>query len=224
VSTTLFETRALCKVYRTSSQFETRALDNVTLDIERGTLTAVSGPSGSGKTTLLALLGVLDRPSSGQIVFDGKELTKCSDVAMGRVRRRMGFVFQDFSLIPNLTALENITYALIPRRIPPRERHERARVQLARLGVETKLHMRASELSGGEQQRVAIARALACEPEVILADEPTSNLDEDTARLAVMAFREMHNIGKTVVFTTHDPRMIELATCTFKLVGGRLVR
>jgi putative ABC transport system ATP-binding protein len=218
------ETRALCKCYRVSARSQVRALDDVTLAIEQGSLTVVTGPSGSGKTTLLALLGALERPTSGQVVFDGKELADCSDVELARLRRRMGFVFQDFSLIPNLTALENITYALIPRRVPPSERLQRARALLARFGIETKLPVRARDLSGGEQQRVAIARALAGHPDVVLADEPTSNLDVETTGLLLSALRELQREGKTVVVASHDPRVIELATCTHELVGGRLVR
>jgi putative ABC transport system ATP-binding protein len=171
----LFETRGLCKYYRDGSRSEVRALEEVSLGIEQGSLTVVSGPSGSGKTTLLVLLGALERPTQGHVCFDSKDLADCSDVALTRARRRMGFVFQDFALIPNLTAEENITYPLIPRGVPRTEQRRRARAALARLGMEDKLTVRARSLSGGEQQRVAIARALAGEPEVILADEPTSN-------------------------------------------------
>jgi putative ABC transport system ATP-binding protein len=199
-----------------------RALDGVSLGIERGCLAVVSGPSGSGKTTLLALLGALERPTRGQVLFEGKELGDCSDVELARVRRRAGFVFQDFSLIPNLTAAENIAYPLIPRGVPRAERYRRAREWLARLGMEGKLGARARELSGGEQQRVAIARALSGQPEVLLADEPTSNLDPATAGELLAALREAHAAGKTVVLSSHDPRVIALATQVYELEGGRL--
>ncbi|HZV03531.1 MAG TPA: ABC transporter ATP-binding protein [Gemmataceae bacterium] len=218
----LFETRDLCKYYRDGSRSEVRALDEVTLGIERGSLTVVSGPSGSGKTTLLVLLGALERPTRGHVIFDGRDLADCSDVALTRARRRMGFVFQDFALIPNLTAEENITYPLIPRGVPRSEQRRRARAALTRLGMEDKLTVRARRLSGGEQQRVAIARALAGEPEVILADEPTSNLDAEASRTLLATFRDLHAEGRTVVLSTHDPAAIGLATRVYELRGGRL--
>jgi putative ABC transport system ATP-binding protein len=218
----LFETRGLCRYYRDGSRSEVRALDEVSLGIERGSLTVVAGPSGSGKTTLLVLLGALERPTRGHVFFEGKELTDCSDVALTRARRRMGFVFQDFALIPNLTAAENITYPLIPRGVPRAEQRRRARVALARLGMEDKLTVRARSLSGGEQQRVAIARALAGEPEVILADEPTSNLDAEASRALLSILQESHAEGRTVVLSSHDPAAIGLATRVYELKGGRL--
>jgi putative ABC transport system ATP-binding protein len=194
-----------------------RALDGVSLGIEHGSLTLVSGPSGSGKTTLLALLGALERPTRGQVLFEGKDLGECSDAELARVRRRFGFIFQDFALIPNLSALENITYPLIPRGVPAAERCLRARELLARFGMEGRLASRAGALSGGEQQRVAIARALAGGPEVVLADEPTSNLDAETSELLFELFRELHTQGKTVIVASHDPRVVGLATCVHEL-------
>jgi putative ABC transport system ATP-binding protein len=218
----LFETRALCKYYRARTRAEVRALDDVSLGVERGSLTVVTGPSGSGKTTLLALLGALERATRGQVLFEGKSLAGCSDVELTRVRRRVGFVFQDFSLIPNLTAAENITYPLIPRGVARAERQRRARELLARLGMEGKLSAPARDLSGGERQRVAVARALAGEPEALLADEPTSNLDPETSAALLTAIREMHAAGKTVVLASHDPGVIALASRVCELQGGRL--
>jgi putative ABC transport system ATP-binding protein len=218
----LFETRALCKYYRNGSRSEVRALDDVSLGIERGSLTVVTGPSGSGKTTLLALLGALERPTRGEVFFDARSLTDCSDVALARARRRMGFVFQDFALIPNLTAEENITYPLIPRGVPRAERRRRAGAMLARFSMEDKRAVRARGLSGGEQQRVAIARALADRPEVVLADEPTSNLDAEASQALLAIFRELHAEGKTVVLSSHDPAAIALATQVYQLQKGRL--
>jgi putative ABC transport system ATP-binding protein len=218
----LFETRALCKYYRNGSRSEVRALDEVSLGIERGSLTVVTGPSGSGKTTLLALLGALERPTRGEVFFDARNLTDCSDVALARARRRMGFAFQDFALIPNLTAEENITYPLIPRGVPRAERRRRARTVLARFGMEDKWSVRVRGLSGGEQQRVAIARSLAGRPEAVLADEPTSNLDAEASQALLAVFRELHAEGKTVVLSSHDPAVIALATQVYRLQGGRL--
>jgi putative ABC transport system ATP-binding protein len=220
----LFETRCLCKYYRNDSRSEVRALDEVSLSIERGSVTVLTGPSGSGKTTLLALLGALERPTRGHIFFDTKDLSDCSDVALARARRRMGFVFQDFALIANLTAEDNIVYPLIPRGVPRAEGRRRARAALVRLGMEDKLAVRARELSGGEQQRVAIARALAGEPEAILADEPTSNLDAEAAQTLLAIFKELHAEGKTIVLSSHDPAVIALATRVYHLQRGRLRR
>ena len=218
----LFRTESLCKFYRAGGRGEVRALDGVSLEIARGSLTVVTGPSGSGKTTLLALLGALERATRGRVLFDGGDLGECSDVALARVRRRMGFIFQDFSLIPKLTAGENITYPLIPRGVPRAERASRARELLARFGMADKLAVRAGDLSGGEQQRVAAARALAGRPEVVLADEPTSNLDPGAAVALLAALREMHAEGKTVVLSSHDPAVLPLATYVLELEAGQL--
>jgi ABC-type lipoprotein export system ATPase subunit len=218
----LYETRTLCKYYRAGSRAEVRALDDVSLGVERGGFTVVVGPSGSGKTTLLALLGALERPTRGAVLFEGRDLAACSDVELARVRRRLGFIFQDFALIPNLSVIENITYPLIPRGVAAGERLRRARELLSRFGLEAKLAVRARELSGGEQQRVAIARALAGGPEVVFADEPTSNLDPESGRLLLGVFQELHAQGKTVILSSHDPQMVPLATCVLELEGGRL--
>ena len=218
----LFETRGLCKYYHAGARDEVRALDGIFLGVERGSLTVIAGPSGSGKTTLLALLGALDRPTRGTILFDGKELSGCSDVELTRARRRMGFVFQDFSLIANLTAEENITYPLIPRGVVQAERQRRAHELLAHLGIESKRAALARELSGGEQQRVAIARALAGQPEVLLADEPTSNLDAETGGILLAELQRLHTEGKTLVLSSHDPRVVALATHVVELRAGKL--
>ena len=218
----LFEARALGKVYRAGSLAEVRALDGVCLGLERGSFTVLTGASGSGKTTLLALLGGLDRPTGGQVFFEGKDLGNCSDVELARVRRRLGFVFQDFGLIPNLSAEDNITYPLIPRGVARAERRRRAAEWLSRFGMGGRLAARAGELSGGEQQRVAIARALAGQPEAVLADEPTSNLDPETGRVLLAVLQEEHAGGKTVILSSHDPRVFALATRTVELEGGQL--
>jgi putative ABC transport system ATP-binding protein len=218
----LFETRALCKYYRAGTKAEVRALDDVSLTIERGSLTVVTGASGSGKTTLLALLGGLERATRGEVYFDGKSLADCSGNELARLRRRVGFVFQDFALIPNLSVAENITYPLIPRGIPRADRHRRARELLARLGIEDKFASPARDLSGGERQRAGVARALAGDPEALLADEPTSNLDPATADAMLALIQERHAAGTTVVLSSHDPRVIAVATRRYDLAAGRL--
>jgi putative ABC transport system ATP-binding protein len=217
-----FEARGLCKRYRLPGGEEARAIDDLSLLIENASFTVLTGPSGSGKTTLLALLGGLERPTSGQALFHEKDLARCSDHELTRVRRRLGLIFQDASLIPDLSAIDNITYPLLPRGVPRRERQERAMSWLARLDLEGRAHARARTLSGGEQQRVGFARALAGDPEAILADEPTSSLDADTASVLLVALREVRDQGKTVVVATHDPQVTQLATHTFALKGGRL--
>jgi putative ABC transport system ATP-binding protein len=218
----LLEARQVCKSFREGSAAEVRALQEVCLSIAPGSFAVLTGPSGSGKTTLLALLGALERPSRGQVLFAGRDLSRCADVELARVRRRLGFIFQNFALLPNLPAWENITYPLIPRGVSRAQRYERARALLARFGMPDKLTMRPNELSGGEQQRVAVARALAGQPEVLLADEPTSNLDRGMSQVLVSVFQQLHNEGKTLVVSSHDPQVISLATQVYELEAGRL--
>ena len=223
-ATVLFETRGLCKEYRPRTSQVVRALDGVSLTIPRGSFAVLAGPSGSGKTTLLALLGGLDRPSRGEVLFEGHDLARLSDVALARLRRRFGFVFQDFALIAGLPVWENVTYPLIPRGVPRSRRRDIARTTLAPLGLASKEHARPGELSGGEQQRVAFARALAGQPEVLLADEPTSNLDADTGRQVCDVLRNVHAAGATVIVASHDPAVVALATRDYELRQGKLIQ
>jgi putative ABC transport system ATP-binding protein len=218
------DVQQVCRYFRGAADGEVRALDDVTLTIESASFQTLVGPSGSGKSTLLAILGALDHPTSGKVVFDGRDLSGCSHVALARVRRRVGFVFQNFSLVRGLPNWENVTYPLIPRGVRRAERFEIARRLMDRLGMADKLARRPEELSGGEQQRVAVARALAADPGVILADEPTSNLDSRTAGELLALFRELHAAGKTIVVATHDPTITQLATDVVELGAGRLVR
>lgn len=216
----LFCARNLVKVYRAAPGVVVRALDGVNLDVRRGSLTLVRGPSGSGKTTLLALLGALERPSAGSVVFDGLELTACSGAELTRVRRRLGFVFQEGALLPDLSALENVTYPLIPRGVPRAERRQRAFALLDRLGVGSRALTRARALSGGERQRVALARALAGQPEAVLADEPTAGLDESAAAEVFALFRERHAAGTTIILAAHEAAARTLATDVYELASG----
>jgi len=217
-----FETRALCKYYRRGSRSEVRALHDFTLAVPQGSFTVVCGPSGCGKTTLLALLGALERPTSGQVLFQEQDLANCSDFALARLRQRMGFIFQDHALLPKLSVWENITYPLIPRGISRAERYDRAIRLLDRFGMAGKESARPGDLSGGEQQRVAVARALAGQPEVVLADEPTSNLDDSTGAAVIALLQQAHAEGKTLVVSTHDSRLMALATRVYTLEAGRL--
>jgi putative ABC transport system ATP-binding protein len=217
-----FQARHLCKYYRPGPKSLVRALDDVSFDIASGSFVLLTGASGSGKTTLLALLGALERPTRGQVLLDDRDLSNLSGIELARVRRRFGFVFQNFSLIPGLPVWENITYPLIPRGVPSRRRLEIARALLGDLGLEDRLSTRPKELSGGEQQRVAFARALAGGPEVLLADEPTSNLDPDSAKTLLKLLQNAHAAGATVILASHDPQARSLATQVFELEAGRL--
>jgi putative ABC transport system ATP-binding protein len=218
----LFQTCGLCKHFRQGSHSLVRALHDVTLSIVSGSFVLLTGPSGSGKTTLLALLGALERPTSGHVLIDGNDLTELSGMELARVRRRLGFVFQNFSLIGGLPVWENITYPLIPRGVSSHCRLEIAKTLLDDLGLSDRLESRPGELSGGEQQRVAFARALAGKPEVLLADEPTSNLDPEAAQSLLEQLRKSHAAGMTVILAGHDPRAVPMATQVYELEAGRL--
>jgi putative ABC transport system ATP-binding protein len=203
---------------------QVRALDGIDLTIGEGELVAITGPSGSGKTTLLQLLGALDRPTEGRVRFEERDLAALGDGELADVRlRALGFVFQAFNLIPTLTALQNVEAPMAAAGVPGAERRATARRLLAAVGLEARLHHLPSQLSGGEQQRVAIARALVNEPRVLLADEPTGNLDsatgeEITALLADLA----EDRGITVVLVTHDPVVAARAGRVVRLRDGRV--
>jgi putative ABC transport system ATP-binding protein len=218
----LFETRDVARVYRRGSARELSALAGVSLVVEEHTCCALTGPSGSGKSTLLALLGAMERPTSGEVLFRGQSMAGFSDVGLARVRRRFGFVFQGFSLLPRLPVWENVTYPLVPRGIGPTRRLRIAGELLGPMELADRIHDRAGTLSGGEQQRVALARALVVEPEVVLADEPTSQLDRNNAERLAKSFEELLARGVTLVLSTHDPRLIALATQVLELDAGRL--
>ena len=200
---TLFSLSNVRRTYRTGAG-EVSALAGVTLDIDGGELVAIEGPSGSGKSTLLQLLGALDKPTSGSLLFDGRDLSMLNERERTDVRSKdVGFVFQAFNLIPTLTAAENVEAAMVPLRAGRTERRSRAAALLDRVGLGARAAHLPSRLSGGEQQRVALARALANEPRVILADEPTGNLDSTTAEEVVDALRSLTDDGVTVIVVTH---------------------
>jgi putative ABC transport system ATP-binding protein len=203
------------KIYR-SGEVETIALKGVSLRIYRGDFIAIMGPSGSGKTTLLNIMGLMDRPTSGRVVVDGVEISRLKSDEIARLRNyKMGFVFQQFNLINRLTVLENIELPLIPRGIPRKKRIEMSINALLRVGGELSwLPKKPNQLSGGQQQRVAIARAIVGEPEIVLADEPTGNLDVASSRIVVKTFQELNKEGATIVVVTHNP---EVAHCTQKI-------
>ena len=200
------------------------ALAGVSLNIEANSFWAVMGPSGSGKSTLMYLLGGLDRPSSGQIQVGQQAIESLDENALAVYRRRtIGFIFQSFNLIASLSALDNVAFPLRFARVPRRQRHARAYELLVRVGLGDRIHHKPTELSGGQQQRVAVARALVNNPQLILADEPTGNLDTTSGTAIMELLSDLHKSGRTVLVVTHDPRMTSYATHTVQLLDGRIV-
>ena len=201
-----------------------RALDGVSLEIEPRTFTVVMGPSGSGKSSLLYLLGGLDRSTSGEISIGGERLDQMDENALALFRRRtMGFIFQSYNLITSMNALENAAFPMQFTGIPVSERMQRARPLLEQVGLADRAHHKPSELSGGQQQRVAVARALVNDPALILADEPTGNLDTASGVQIMQLLSELHRSGRTVLVVTHDPRMTRFATHKIFLLDGHVV-
>ena len=205
---------------------EVIAVAPTNLRIDAGEYVAIVGPSGSGKTTMLQLLGALDRPSAGEILFEGDPLARMGDGGLAALRRTtIGFIFQQFNLIPTLDARQNVEVALAPTRPPGAERRQRADDLLAQVGLAARAHHLPSELSGGEQQRVAIARALANEPRVLLADEPTGNLDSSTGEEVMESVEQLwRERGLTVVLVTHDRSIAERAPRAIEMRDGSVVR
>ncbi len=203
---------------------QVHALRGINLEVHRGQFVGLMGRSGSGKTTLLNIMGGLDRPTSGEVWFDGEELGSKSDRELTLIRRhKVGFVFQSFALLPVLSALENVELPMHIAGMGRRERHQRAAQLLTLVGLQKRLHHRPFELSGGEQQRVAIARALANRPEVILADEPTGELDSVTGLHILRLFRYIvSEVGVTIIIATHDATIVDIADATFSISDGVL--
>ncbi len=219
----MIELTALTKRHRTGD-IETTALDAIDLTIEAGEYVAVTGPSGCGKSTLLGLLGLLDRPTSGRYRLQGEDVTGCSERALAAIRRgRIGFVFQSFNLVDELTVHDNVQLAL--RYGPLGERAQRARVAevLERLGLAHRASHHPSQLSGGQQQRVAIARAIAARPALLLADEPTGNLDSAHGMEVMRLLRELNDEGTTLVVVTHSAEHAALASRCVRLLDGRVL-
>jgi putative ABC transport system ATP-binding protein len=200
------------------------ALDGVSLEVKPGEFLGVMGPSGSGKSTLLYLLGGLDRPTAGRIWVGDQELTALDENGLAAYRRqRVGFVFQFFHLVPTMTALENVEFPMLFARMPPAQRHDRAHRLLGQVGLADRMQHKPTELSGGEQQRVAIARSLANDPIIILADEPTGNLDSHTGAevMAILAQLNQEQ-GRTIVVVSHDPAVVDFTSRGIHLLDGRI--
>ncbi len=199
------------------------ALQDVDLTVDRGEFLAIVGPSGSGKSTMMHILGCLDRPTSGRYVLDGTPVEELDDDALAAVRSRsIGFIFQSYNLLPRTSALENVATPLAYQGVPRRERLERARAALTLLGLGDRLDHEPTELSGGQQQRVGIARALVTEPAVLLADEPTGNLDSHAGAEVIELFRQLHATGRTIVLITHDLEVAEAADRQVHIRDGRI--
>ena len=211
------------KVFVTD-EVETHALAGIHFDVKKGEYLAIAGPSGCGKSTLLAILGLLDTPSDGAYYLNGKPVTGLKMSERARIRNReIGFIFQAFNLIGDLTVYENVELPLTYRGMPSSERKRRVQEALERVGMSHRMKHYPSQLSGGQQQRVAVARALGGDPVILLADEPTGNLDSGNGEAVMGLLRELHQTGSTVCMVTHDPRYAEFADRTIRLFDGRIV-
>jgi len=212
------------KVYGAGLESETVAVRDVSFRVEKGAFCAIVGPSGSGKSTLLNLIGALDRPTSGKIFLDGIDIAKLSSADLARIRnKKLGFVFQSFNLIGRMSAVENVETPLLVSDVSKAERRERAMKLLSEFGIAGKADHRPNQLSGGEQQRVAVARALCNDPSMILADEPTGNLDSRNRDEVMRIFREINGRGRTIVMITHDMAVAKNASSVVSMLDGKVV-
>jgi len=218
----LIETVDLWKTYVMGSE-EIHALRGVSIAIERGEYVAIMGPSGSGKSTLMILIGCLDTPSKGSYLLNGKQVSQMNDNELARIRNEeIGFVFQTFNLLPRATALHNVELPLVYAGVTAKDRQERAKVALAKVELAERMSHRPNELSGGQRQRVAIARALVNNPSILLADEPTGNLDSKTGLEIMGLFEKLHQAGNTIVLVTHEPDVAAFAYRAIHIRDGKV--
>ncbi len=212
------------KIYKMDG-VETIALRGVSLKVKKGDFIAIMGPSGSGKSTMMHIMGCLDRPTSGKIYFEGRDVSGLSDNDLAEIRnRKVGFVFQSFYLLPRYTAIQNVELPLIYQGLSPRERREKARMILERMGLSTRINHRPTQLSGGEQQRVAIARALIINPAILLADEPTGNLDSKSSHEIMDLISRLHKEENlTIILVTHERDIAEYAEKIVRMQDGRII-
>lgn len=216
----VIEMRDITKIYHIGGE-EVRALDHATLTIREGEFVAIIGPSGSGKSTLMNIMGCLDTADSGEYLLDGQQIEHYSEDELARIRnRKIGFVFQSFNLLPKMTAQENVELPLIYQGVSAAERRKRSAEVLRRVGLESRAGHKPTELSGGQQQRVAIARAIAASPSLILADEPTGNLDAVSGKAVMNALLSLNQQGKTLVLITHDPTLAKIAPRRLVITDG----
>jgi putative ABC transport system ATP-binding protein len=222
VSDLVIQMRDLARRYVMGAE-TVNALRGVTLEIRRNEYVAIMGPSGSGKSTMMNLIGCLDTPSEGEYWLNGQEVSRMPDDALARVRNReIGFVFQTFNLLPRASALQNVELPLVYGGVPSRERRERSKAALTKVGLGDRMGHRPNELSGGQRQRVAIARALVNEPAILLADEPTGNLDSTTSEEIMRVFESLHALGQTIIMVTHEPDIAAHAARVIVLRDGRV--
>ncbi|MCI9567200.1 ABC transporter ATP-binding protein [bacterium 1xD42-67] len=220
----LIDIRDLYKIYNEGKESEVRALDGVSLQIDRGEFVAIVGQSGSGKSTMMNVLGCLDVPTYGEYYLDGNDINSLSDKQLARIRNReIGFIFQGYNLIQELDALENVTLPLIYRGVSVFDREDMAMEALAKVGMDSRARHRPSEMSGGQQQRVAIARAIATSPPIIMADEPTGALDSRTGKHVLEILRELYRGGTTILLITHDDGIAATAKRVVRLSDGKIV-
>ena len=218
----LIETRELWKTYVMGTE-EVHALRGVSISIERGEYVAIMGPSGSGKSTLMNLIGCLDTPSKGTYLLNGKQASQMNDDELARIRNEeIGFVFQTFNLLPRATALHNVELPLIYAGVPAKTRRERASQALDKVELTDRKHHKPNELSGGQRQRVAIARALVNNPSILLADEPTGNLDSKTGVEIMAVFQRLHDAGNTIILVTHEPDVAAYAQRAIHIRDGQV--
>ncbi len=219
----LIEIKDVYKIYNPGEN-EVRALDGVSLTIDEGEFVAIIGQSGSGKSTLMNTLGLLDRPTSGEYFLSGRDVATLTDDEQSEIRnKQIGFIFQGFNLIPSLTAIDNVELPLVYRGMKKDERNRLSLEALERVGLGKRLHHRPSQMSGGQQQRVAIARAVAARPPVILADEPTGNLDSSSGREVMRILHELSDEGRTIILITHDNEIAEEANRIIRIQDGKIV-
>ncbi|ALF21856.1 ABC transporter ATP-binding protein [Fusobacterium animalis] len=211
------------KTYKNGS-LELQVLKNISFKVDKGEFLAIMGSSGSGKSTMMNILGCLDNQYEGRYILDGIDISKSNENELSEIRnKKIGFIFQSFNLLPRLTALENVELPLVYSSIPKEERHKRANELLEMVGLKERIHHRPNELSGGQRQRVAIARALANNPSIILADEPTGNLDSKSEEEIIEILQKLNKMGKTIVIVTHEPSIGEIAERKIVFKDGEII-